>query len=73
MKTILSAAAAFVLLATVALADEVPPPQPKVQQAGDSAKEADDCSKQVWPHFSQACLRSEGKGIAVRLVTTERR
>ncbi|MCS3892138.1 hypothetical protein M2171_001271 [Bradyrhizobium japonicum USDA 38] len=72
MKTILSAAAAFVLLATPALADEVPPPQ-KIQQAGDSAKEADDCSKQVWPHFSQACLRSEGKGIAVRLVTTERR
>jgi hypothetical protein len=72
MKTILSATAA-VLLATAALADEVPPPQPKVQQADDSAKQTEDCSKQVWPHFSQACLRSEGKGIAVRLVTTERR
>ncbi|MBR0749553.1 hypothetical protein JQ582_37085 [Bradyrhizobium japonicum] len=73
MKTILSATAAFVLLATAALADEVPPPQPKIQQVGDSAKPAEDCSKQVWPHFSQACLRSEGKGTSVRLVTTERR
>jgi hypothetical protein len=73
MKTILCATAAFALLATTALADEVPPPQPKVQQNDDPAKQKEDCSKQVWPHFSQACLRSEGKGIAVRLVTTERR
>ncbi|MBP2433891.1 MULTISPECIES: hypothetical protein [Bradyrhizobium] len=47
MKTILSTAA-FVLLATAALADEVPPPQPEVQQAGDSAKQAEDCSNQAW-------------------------
>lgn len=73
MRTVLSATAAFVLLATAALADEVPPPQPNAQRADDSAKQAEDCSKQVWPHFSQACLRFEGKGIAVRLVTTERR
>lgn len=73
MKTILSATAAIVLLATAALADEVPPPQPKVQQTDDYAKQAEDCSKQVWPHFSQACLRPEGRGIAVRHVTTERR
>lgn len=73
MKTILSATAAFVVFATAALADEVPPPQPKVQQNDDPAKQTEDCSKQVWPHFSQACLRPEGKGIAVRLVTIEHR
>jgi len=71
MKTIISATAAFVLLAaTAALADEAYPPQPQVQPASDKAG---DCSKQVWPHFSEACLRSDGKRIPVRLVTTERR
>lgn len=73
MKIILSATAAFVLLGTPALADEAPPPQPKIQQIRDTATEAADCSKQVWPHFSDACLRSKGKGISVRVVTTERR
>lgn len=74
MKTIMYATAAFVLLATTAaLADEAPPPQPQVQPASDSTKEAEVCSKQVWPHFSEACLRSDGKRIPVRLVTTERR
>lgn len=74
MKTIISATAAFVLLATTAaLADEAPPPQPQVQPASDSTKEAEVCSKQVWPHFSEACLRSDGTRIPVRLVTTERR
>ncbi|MCP1834004.1 MULTISPECIES: hypothetical protein [Bradyrhizobium] len=68
MKTILSTAA-FVLLATAALADEVPPPQPEVQQAGDSARQAEDCSNEVW----QLCLHSQGKGIVVRLVSTEHR
>jgi hypothetical protein len=24
-------------------------------------KQAEDCSKQVWPHISQACLRSGDK------------
>lgn len=72
MKMILSATAAFVVLATPALADEAPS-QPKIQQVRDSAAEAADCSKQVWPHFSDACLHSEGKGASVRVVTTERR
>ena len=74
MKTIISATAAFVLLATTAApAAEAPPPQPQVQPASDSAEEAGDCSKQVWPDFSEACLRSDGKRIPVRLVTIERR
>ncbi|MCP3395368.1 hypothetical protein NLM27_42365 [Bradyrhizobium sp. CCGB12] len=71
MKMTLSTTALQVLLATSAVADEIP--QPKIQQVRDSATEAADCSKQVWPHFSDACLRSEGKGISVRVVTTERR
>ncbi|MDA9399020.1 hypothetical protein [Bradyrhizobium sp. CCBAU 45389] len=67
MKSLFSTTAALVFIATTALAEGVSP-LPKVQQAGDT--EAEDCSKQVWRHFSQACLRSEGKGVAaVRLVT----
>ena len=74
MKSIFSTTAAFVLLATTALAEEAPVPLPKIPQAGDSMKQAEDCSKQVWPHFTRACLRSEGKAVAAgRLVTTERR
>ncbi len=73
MKMILSAIAAFVLLATPALADDAPSQRPQIQQVRDSAMEAADCSKQVWPHFSDACLRSEGRGVSVRVVTTERR
>ncbi len=73
MKIIFSATAAFVLLATPAFADETAPAQPKIQQVRGTAMEAVDCSKQVWPHFSEACIRSEGKGISVRIVTTERR
>ncbi|MGL3104890.1 hypothetical protein [Bradyrhizobium sp. BR 1432] len=60
MKMILSAIAASVLLATLAIADEAPPSsQQKIQQVRDFARETADCSKQVWPHFSDACLRSE--------------
>ena len=73
MKLILSGTAAFVLLAMPALADEVPSPQPQIQPVRESPAETADCSKQVWPHFSQDCLRSQGKGISVRVVTTERR
>ncbi|MDI3566919.1 hypothetical protein [Bradyrhizobium sp. Arg816] len=73
MKIILSATAAFVMLVTPALADEAPPSQPTIQQVRDSPSGAAECSKQVWPHFSDACLRSEGKGVSVRVVTIERR
>lgn len=73
MRTIVSATAAFVLLAAPALADEASSPQPKIQQARDTAAGAADCSKEVWPHLSDACLRAESKGVSVRIVTTERR
>ena len=74
MKFIFSTTAVLILLTTTALAEEAPVLLPKVQEAADAAKEAEDCSKQVWPHFTQACLRSGGGGAAaVRLVTTERR
>ncbi|MBB4424401.1 hypothetical protein GGD66_002947 [Bradyrhizobium sp. CIR48] len=72
MKMTLSAAA-FAFLATRALAGEAPSQQPKVQQVRESGIEAADCSKQVWPHLSDACLRSERRGVSVRVVTTERR
>ena len=73
MKSIFSTTAVLILIATSALAEEPPVPLPKVPQAGDSMKQADDCSQQVWPHFTRACLRSEGKAVAaVRVVTTER-
>ena len=32
-----------------------------------------DCSRQVWPHFSPACLRNADQKIDVRLITVERR
>lgn len=73
MNIILFGTAAFVLLATPALADETAPAQPKIRQVRDTTTEAVDCSTQVWPDFSEACIRSEGKGISVRVVTTERR
>jgi hypothetical protein len=74
MKSIFSTTAVLILLATSALAEEAPVPPPKVRQASDSMKQAEDCSKQVWPHFTRACLRSEGKAVAaVRVVTTDRR
>jgi len=75
MKHILWTAAACLSLATMAAAGEAPPlpSEDNVQQAAESAKQAKDCSKQVWPHFSQPCLRSGDKDITVRLVTTERR
>ncbi|MET4716130.1 hypothetical protein ABIF63_000233 [Bradyrhizobium japonicum] len=73
MKTIFSATAAFVLLTTAALADEPSSAHPNGRAAEESAKQAEDCAKQVWPNFSEACLHSVGKRIVVRLVTTERR
>jgi hypothetical protein len=73
MKIILSATATFIILATPALAVDASPSQPMIQQVRDSSTEVAECSKQVWPHFSDACLRSKGKGVSVRVVTTERR
>jgi hypothetical protein len=74
MKYILCTTAACLSLVTMAAADEVPPrAEDKPQQVVETVKQAEDCSQQVWPHISQACLRSGDKGITVRLVITERR
>ncbi len=35
--------------------------------------EAVDCSKQVWPNFSPACLRNVDRATPVRTVTADRR
>jgi hypothetical protein len=35
--------------------------------------EAVDCSKQVWPNFSPACLRNVDRATTVRVVTADRR
>ena len=34
--------------------------------------DAEDCSKQVWPHFTPSCLRNADKAVAVRLVPDRR-
>ena len=73
MKFIFSTTAVLILLTTTALAEEAPVLLPKVQEAADAAKEAEDCSKQVWPHFTPSCLRNAAQTTNVRLVSTERR
>jgi hypothetical protein len=68
MKYAISAIAASLFLTTaVATAQELTIPPIKA----DSATE--DCSKQVWPNFSPACLRNADRTINVRLVTATRR
>jgi hypothetical protein len=56
-----------VLFANAAIAEEGSTQPVKA----DSATE--DCSKQVWPNFSPACLRNADRATNVRLVTTSRR
>jgi hypothetical protein len=56
-----------VLFANAAIAEEGSTQPVKA----DSATE--DCSKQVWPNFSPACLRNADRATNVRLVTTNRR
>lgn len=55
MKHILWTAAACLSLATMAAAGEPPPlrPEDNVQQAAEAAKQAEDCSKQVWPFLAR--------------------
>ena len=67
MKHVLSAIAVSFLLTTAAAAEEVATQPVKA----DSATE--DCSKQVWPNFSQSCLRGADRALTVRLVTVNRR
>ena len=63
----------FVLLASAALAAEVPLPRTAIQ-GQDSARQAEDCSKQVWSllHAGLSSLRKQGN-FDVGLVTTEHR
>lgn len=46
----------------------------RVQAAVETERvEAVDCSKQVWPNFSPACLRNADQATTVRVVTADRR
>jgi len=68
MKRALSVIAfCFLIAATAARADEATTQPDKVENANE------DCSKQVWPHFSPSCLRNTDRAINVRLVTANRR
>jgi hypothetical protein len=55
------------LAATAAIAEEGATQPVKTENA------IEDCSKQVWPNFSPACLRNADRALNVRLVTTNRR
>jgi hypothetical protein len=74
IKAITSAAvSAFIAIALFVLPGFAPPhdakpPLPK----GDrllSRVVTPDCSKQMWPHFSGACLHGKGEILAVRLIS----
>jgi hypothetical protein len=67
MKLALSAAAVCLLLTTAVRGEEV------TRQPDNADKAKEDCSKQVWPHFSPACLRNIDRAINARLVTANRR
>jgi hypothetical protein len=67
MRPAVSAIAFSFLLTNAAVAEETATQTVKA----DSAIE--DCSKQVWPNFSPACLRNADRATNVRLVTTNRR
>jgi hypothetical protein len=54
---------------TSANASEPTPPAPEKSSERPQA----DCSQQVWPHISAACLRNGDSKIEVRLVTATRR
>jgi len=68
MKHTFYTLAVCLLLTTAAQADESAIPSNKAETAAN-----EDCSKQVWPHFSAACLRNNDRAIRVRLVTANRR
>jgi hypothetical protein len=57
------------LMQTSANASEPTPPAPEKSSERPQA----DCSQQVWPHISAACLRNGDSKIEVRLVTATRR
>ena len=66
MKHALSAVTIIVILTMSAKAEEV------TTQADKADKATEDCSKQVWPHFTPSCLRNADRATSVRLVTTNR-
>jgi hypothetical protein len=68
MKNIIVGLAAVVLLSSAATAEEG-----TTQQPAQPASAIEDCSKQVWPHFSPSCLRNADRAVSVRLVTATRR
>jgi hypothetical protein len=71
MKYVVTTIAALVLFSfSIAAADER---LPRKDDKSGQVQEAEDCSKQVWPHFSPSCLRTPDKGTNARLVTTDRR
>jgi hypothetical protein len=67
MKHAVSATVFSVLLANAAVAEET------LTQPVKADSVTEDCSKQVWPNFSSACLRNADRATNVRLVTTNRR
>lgn len=70
MKSVLALcviASASMGLAGSALCEE------RVQAVDAERTEAVDCSKQVWPNFSPACLRNADQATTVRVITADRR
>jgi hypothetical protein len=67
MKQFFTAIVFSSVLGTAALAEEA------AAQPANAESATEDCSKQVWPNFSPACLRNADRAINVRLVTTNRR
>ena len=72
MKTAIRTLAISILLTMSGIeigtaAEEAAAPPSKVEAAKV------DCSRQVWPNFSPACLRNADQKIDVRLITVERR
>jgi hypothetical protein len=67
MKQFFTAIVFSSVLGTAALAEEA------ATQPANAESASEDCSKQVWPNFSPACLRNADRAINVRLVTTNRR
>jgi len=57
MKTLLSTIGIALLVTTAVAAQEATPPTVKAENV------VEDCTKQVWPDFSPACLRNTDKAI----------
>lgn len=66
MKELFTGIGVALFLTTAAAAMEGTKPPVSVETT------VEDCSKQVWPHFSPACLRNSNTAIQVRLITPRR-